>query len=40
MAQQGNHPAPAPRLSWKEGQITLSQVQAMTDVHGNVIPPQ
>jgi adenine deaminase len=34
MAQTGNHPAPAPRAHWKEGQITAAQVQAMTDVRG------
>ena len=32
MAQTGNHPAPAPRATWKEGQITASQV--ISDVHG------
>jgi hypothetical protein len=40
MAQAGNHAAPAPRLYWKEGQITQQQVQAMTDVHGTPVPPQ
>lgn len=39
MAQSGNHPAPAPRATWKEGQITLTQVQSLTDVHGNLQPP-
>jgi hypothetical protein len=37
MAQTGNHPAPAPRATWKEGQITASQVS--TDIHGIPIPP-
>jgi hypothetical protein len=34
MAQAGNHPAPAPRMFWKESQITAAQAQAMVDVHG------
>lgn len=38
MAQTGNHPAPAPRATWKEGQITAAQ--AMVDVHGSPVPPQ
>jgi len=37
MAQTGNHPAPAPRAFWKEGQITAAQVSS--DVHGAPIPP-
>lgn len=37
MAQTGNHPAPAPRATWKDGQITASQVS--TDIHGIPIPP-
>ena len=40
MAQAGNHPAPAPKSYWKEGQITAAQAQAMVDAHGAVIPPQ
>jgi imidazolonepropionase-like amidohydrolase len=39
MAQLGNHPEAAPKSHWKEGQITAAQVQAMVDVHGNLIPP-
>jgi hypothetical protein len=37
MAQTGNHPAPAPRATWKEGQITAAQVSS--DVHGAPLPP-
>ena len=44
MAQAGNHPAPAPKAYWKEGQISAAQAQALVDVHGrseqdNRIPP-
>ena len=39
MAQAGNHPAPAPRSYWKEGQITAAQAQALVDVHGSPVPP-
>jgi hypothetical protein len=34
MAQAGNHPAAAPRATWKEGQISAAQAQALVDVHG------
>ena len=34
MGQLGNHPAPAPRATWKEGGITAAQVLVMVDVHG------
>jgi imidazolonepropionase-like amidohydrolase len=37
MAQVGNHPAPAPRAIWKDGQITAAQ--AMVEVHGSPVPP-
>jgi imidazolonepropionase-like amidohydrolase/Tol biopolymer transport system component len=40
MAQAGNHPAPAPKSYWKEGQITAAQAQALVDAHGAVTPPQ
>src|SRR3970040_342393 len=37
MAQTGDHPAPAPRAFWKEGQITAAQ--GRSDVNGAPIPP-
>jgi adenine deaminase len=39
MAQTGNHPAPAPRATWKEGQITAAQAESLVDAHGALIPP-
>jgi len=39
MGQVGNHPAPAPRAIWKDGQITAAQAQALVDVHGSPVPP-
>lgn len=37
MAQVGNHPAPAPRATWKDGQITAAQVNV--DLHGGSDEP-
>lgn len=38
MAQLGNHPAPAPRATWKVGGITAAQAES--DVHGRPLPPE